>query len=81
MDDTTKANEERFPWQVRVTDELGFHAYVKLGVDDGVVFVEAPAVYRMDPDEADLLDFAVKAAADRARRQRQAQSAKDRREH
>lgn len=64
--------EEQFPWQVRVLDDQGRHAYVKLRAEDGTVFVEAPVSYRMNPDEADLLDFATKAAADRARRQRRA---------
>lgn len=60
-------------WQVTVRAFEGERT-VKVGVQDGRVVVEAPPLgtFSMDPDAADILHAAFKAAANRARLQRQA---------
>lgn len=63
--------EERWPFRTRVLDVEGRYDYVKVGAENGMVLVESPPIYRMGPDEADMLDLHLRAAADRARRQRQ----------
>lgn len=64
--------DDRYPWEVRVTDRDGRLRLVGVGAEDGEVIFEAPTRFHCGPDDSDFLVFAVKAAADRARAQRRA---------
>lgn len=64
---------DRYPWQHLVRAFQG-ERLMKVGTQDGYVVTEPPpfGTFTVDPDVADRIAAGYKAAANRARRERQA---------